>query len=370
MNVGMEKVKLAASRRVYWLLLLPLLIFACSARKNPPAIWYVSNASGIETLNPTTLEQRTLVRAEPGTRIDTAELSPNGTYLAYRNYQPGGNAIWLANADGANPIRVTRIFSSTGFAWITDHSLVVMGINDTHLDPATGEVGLYDLVTKETQPLTLQDDPFYCDSGTYDSGMVRVPIANRDFAALGHLELDGSVLRAVPDIRLNFSQPLGAGIGCHQSWTANGAQIVFDPSKGDLKVMDLFVATQQGQTITRLTDWGKDYKQALLGPFAISPNGQWIVLNIHLAPRQTDSQNHSEVGLLSADGKTLQLFDGFRTEYSLVWSPDSRAVAMSLSRTDTGMSNMLTEIYVLDPESRQLKPLTSDGAFKKVFAWR
>ena len=95
------------------------------------------------------------------------------------------------------------------------------------------------------------------------------------------------------------------------------------------------------------------WKVQRLGKPAISPNGEWVAVDV-TKYNMDDNSSSSQLWLLSTDGKTQkQLTTAKGGASSPVWSPDGKSIAFISTRGDSA------QIYVISPTEGEAKQLSN-----------
>jgi len=187
--------------------------------------------------------------------------------------------------------------------------------------------------------------------------------------------LRDTTLKSIVDYTISVAHFPDVVFPCCFSWSRDGTKVVFQ-ARDNLQrnISDLYFASNKGQSVTRLTDFGKNYKYVTIKSHAISPDGQWVVLVAQLGlPNLRDEPYRRDLVLVSTVSGAIE-FLGKQDFYcpadcplSLVWSPDSRFVATTWAPT-----GIITEqeVFAIDIQTKEIKQLTFDGGFKQVFDWR
>lgn len=355
-------------------------LVGCAQKASTPEIWYiwrgVSNAE-IRALNPITNQQRLIAQSEAEGNILGADLSPSGKHLAYLKDSPiRGASVWIAERDGFNQIQITEKVESAWYLWLDDNSLLLSSgewIHGPSLPPL--EFYVYNTSKQKTTPIIIagnQRDLFRCALNKFSSHPEIIALSNNSQPALGHLELikDGTI-KIVSDFAIDLSEfPELIDADC-LSWTPDGKTIAFQGTTVLLKHEDLFLASNQGRSVVRLTDFGKNFEQATFSTYAISPDGQWVVAIASLNPRPVFGFPYARTLVLIKTNTKKVEFMGLSDISGpdrLVWSPDSRYVAITAPKVFDRMSD--NQIYLIDVEKKEIRQLTNDSGQKEVFDWR
>ncbi|TAH52019.1 MAG: hypothetical protein EYC68_08555 [Chloroflexota bacterium] len=363
------------ANRIYVLILLgwvAMFALACSGNTPKPAetlIFYRTTDGQVRSINPRTKEQEVILTSRKGDSIRYATLSPDLKFIIYGRHTNQGEAVWLSNINGANPIRVNSPYTITGAGWLAQDRIILYGANGFYKRADEGEIKLYDPYTKQIRSLQSSQNLFTCGENTPTTTFGYLSIANEFGSALGHLEVKDKELGFVPDVWLNLSQIPDLRGGFCQSWTQHLEKIIFTGSL-DGRLADLYLATERGQRITRLTDFSRNYNQSWVGPFTISPDGNWALSIVHLA--ESKRRDHPTGSfLVLVDTRTGDLTDlgKFNSEGNIAWSPEGRFAAVGLSAKDPVTDPEKWDLYILDIATKKLEQITFDGKASTVIDW-
>jgi WD40 repeat protein len=370
------------ARTIFLIGFLCLFLVGCAGSQHTPLIWFIyENAetarNGIATINPVTRQERVLFEAPSGVRINAGtkprspRLSPDGQKLAYVTISNDRHAIWIMNADGSNPRKLSDDYADAGFFWLNDNQLVLMGHPkpNPYANLLQGEVSLFDLPSGTTMSLIVGNATLPCESDELSVRQLEWEISDNkgSFLALGHPVVQDGTLQMIQDREINLSTVPGRVNSC-TSWTDAKEKIAF--LVGERLVYDLYFTDDGGKTTKQLTRLGHDYDQAFVWTPALSPDGNWVVFRAELGEAHSQQLPiGTQVGLVRTDNSSL-VFLGEWGVYQapLFWSPDNRYVA-TIMVPQQGQ-NPPGEIYLIDVEKKTTIQLTSDGQSKIVFDWR
>lgn len=355
----------------------------CAAPHPIPVIWYTyenvkTNRNGIATINPVTRQERVLfevptrVRINAGTKPRSPRLSPNGQKLAFEMLDVDDrSAIWVMDADGSNPQKLSKEYYDAGFFWLNDDQLVMMG----HPEPnpygnlIQGEVSLFDLPSGILTPLIVRNVTLPCYADELSVRELEWDISDNkgSFLALGHPVVQDGVLEMIQDREINLSTVPERVNSC-TSWTDAQEKIAF--LVGERFVYDIYFTDDGGKSTKQLTRLGQDYDQAFVWTPALSPDGKWVIFRAELdRPRSHLVPIGTQIGLVKTDGSASDFLGEWGVyQAPLYWSPDSRYVA-TIMVPQTG-DKPPGEIYLINVEKKTTTQLTSDGRAKVVFDWR
>ena len=198
----------------------------------------------------------------------------------------------------------------------------------------------------------------------------KLPLA--DSVGLGYLKVEGNSLLQVPEMIFNLSEfPKFSG----PRWptqTGDGKKITFQGSFGfQPNVDEIFLATDNGQSVTRVTKLGDNYSGVTIFSSAISPNGKWVLFNANLYyPHPLDRPAGVYVGLVDVGSKTVELLGNLQGPGNtpIAWSSDSRFAVTSLF--PAGSNKGPGQLHLIDTETKSIKQITFDSGMKEVIGWR
>lgn len=366
----------ALSSRTGTLVFIAIFVMGCSASLPPAKIWYITKSGDVATIEPSTGTKQTVVDNAPESWIRYAKLSPDRQHLLYGKISGDGEALWLSASDGANQIQVTRVFSITSPTWLSDDQFLWYGADGRYTTSTEGEIALYDVQTRQMQHLQKAGKLTSCNDAALSGGSAWMPLADQSGSSLGRIGIEDNTIRVEPVITLNLASVPNLKGGDCQSWTAEGKEIVFTGSEGytlfDTQIVEnLYLATEQGQIITRLTDFGQEYSQAGISNFEISPDGRWILFLAGLAqPKESTLQTGVFLGLYDTAGRELTWLGQWHVQGKIVWSPDNRSAAIVLlPGNKLPYVNEQWDVYVVDVEPKTMRKLTMDSEALEVFGW-
>jgi hypothetical protein len=350
------------------IVLLGMVLSGCEMTPQEPAIWFIQNAREVRTFNPRTEQQHVIVPAEPDTWIDYPMLSPDGTRITYvKATDIDGSAVWLARADGSEPRRITYPRKTAVSLWITNTQLLIMSRDDPS-DSATEQDAIYDLGTGKLKSITIPENRAACDWYWSSKMPTRVTIWAKT-SGLGHLVVASDKLLQIVDIPVAESQlPNHWKIGC-MSWTLDAKTIILVARDEDWR-QDLFLVSDSGRSVTRLTLFTQEYRTSELVP-SISPDGEWVGLDICVDKGPSSAPlDGCYVGLLGTDHGSFSVLLQTYAVGNIVWSPDSRYFAAGLTARDNYTDTAPKQLHIFDRNSQEIKQVIFDGLQQEVFDWR
>ena len=281
------------------------------------------------------------VKLTNNTQSDSGPVwSPDGTKIAFVSERTGDEEIYAMNADGTNPVQLTRrgVHDFGPARWSPDGTKIVF------MSSPTGENEIYVVNADGTNlvRLTQNDDPDGSPAWSPDGTKI-VFVSHRDGDdEIYVVNADGTNL-----VRLTQN----AGAGGSPAWSPDGTKIVFVSHRdGD---DEIYVMNADGTNPVRLT------QNAGAGESpAWSPDGTKIVFVSH-----RDGDN--EIYVMNADGTNLaRLTQNAGNDLDPAWSPDGAKIAfMSYRRTGDN------EIYVMNADGTNLVRLTQNAGHDGSPVW-
>lgn len=117
-------------------------------------------------------------------------------------------------------------------------------------------------------------------------------------------------------------------------------------------ILILFAGAATSQTAKRPITVEDLWKVKRLGKPSISPDGQWVAIDVTTYDMDDNSSN-TQIWLCSTDGKTQkQLTNHKASSTGPLWSPDGKSIAFTSKRGDT------TQIYVISPNGGEAKQVS------------
>ncbi|MBN2149288.1 MAG: PD40 domain-containing protein [Anaerolineales bacterium] len=263
---------------------------------------------------------------------DTSAPPPSGSGLiAYVHVQGGNGEIYVMNADGSNPQRLTNWDEWDGFPdWSPDGKQIAYY---SYIDEQHWVIKIMDADGGNPRQLT---DGASCDGAphwspdgtriTYDGGSCSGD--NREIFII-------SVEGGTP---VNLSNHPADDMLA--SWSPDGAQLVFSSDRDGNH--ELYVMDADGSNVRRLTDDpAEDHAPAW------SPDGKQIAF-------YSDRTGNEEIFVMEADGSNLRnLSNHEAADWFPRWSPDGSRITFSSWRDGN------LEIYVMDADGSNVYRLTN-----------
>lgn len=266
-------------------------------------------------------------------------LSPDGTRLAYAQTVAGQSAIFVANADGSDPVQLTHGVWDSGPVWSPDGRWIAYHAESPSFDvlvvPADGGA---------PRPLTsgpateiprgwLPDGSgvVFSRSGAGDDATMVVP-------------LDGG-----PPRRLAPAMPGDQ----HAALSPDGSRVAWDVHRGGTDAT-IWVQDLPDGAPRQLTT--ENYETAV-PQFMWSPDGRSLVY----MSRRTGTRDIYTVDV--ATGESRQLTTDIRDDYSPRWSPDGRWIAFLSDRGGQ------TDVWVVSAAGGSARRVTNDPAVEALTDW-
>ncbi|MDT4954158.1 MAG: eukaryotic-like serine/threonine-protein kinase [Acidobacteriota bacterium] len=195
---------------------------------------------------------------QTGTRNNQPAFSPDGRKLAFMEYLRGGGAdIWVADADGQNPVQVTSSTKNLVPNWFPDGDQIAFVSNrDNHWSvwatslQSRREHLLFD-IGRDIQYARLSPDGQRIVLNLADGGIIN----------LWTVPVSGGQPK-----QLTFDQEL-AGFGC---WSPDGKFIAYQMKRGDDAYL-MIIPSDGGDPVQLTFDHGRGW------PYSFSPDGDKIL---------------------------------------------------------------------------------------------
>jgi Tol biopolymer transport system component len=277
------------------------------------------------TAVPTRLPSPTAVSPSP------ASTTPPAGLIAFVSVRDGNGEIYVMNADGSDPRRLTNYRQWDGFPdWSPDgkHIVYYSYLSDKHW-----VIKAMDADGRNPRQLT---DSGACDGAPHWSpDGTRITYNSGDCGG-DHREI--YVIDAEGGTPVNLSNnPADDGAA---AWSPDSAQLVFSSNRDGN--YELYVMDADGGNVRRLTDDPADDHAP-----AWSPDGTRIAF-------YSDRDGNAEIYVMGADGSDpVNLTNHPANDWFPRWSPDSRQLTFSSWRDGN------LEVYVMDTDGTNVRRLTN-----------
>jgi pimeloyl-ACP methyl ester carboxylesterase/dipeptidyl aminopeptidase/acylaminoacyl peptidase len=274
------------------------------------------------------------------------KLTRDGQVIAFTSERDGNSEIYVMNADGSNPQRLTDDPAYDAWpTWSPDGSRIAF------MSDRSGNPDIYVMDADGSNVRQLTSDPAndIWPEWSPDGRRIAFPSRRDGNFELYVINADGTNLQRLTNTPGHEDFP---------AWSPDGTKIVFSRIEGDegTYVMAVPDGTAADGDEQQLLDF------PVLEP-AWSPDGTRIAFG-------SDQEGFRGLYVMDADGGNLQKLSSTRAgENCPAWSPDGAWIAFASWRDGDG------EIYVMDADgveqgSRNLQKLT-DNRFEEEFpAWR
>lgn len=302
---------------------------APSDRANGPIYFRVGGGEGgsrIEAVEPDGSSRRVVFDDEP-TRIAQIAWSPDGSMIAYQNPILDERGIFVANADGSDPVRLTEGVNEGWPSWSPDGTTIVF--SSSRDDPSVG-------------PCTPGAD-FRCPTDIYAIGV------------------DGSNLRRLTTDPSPEYEPV---------WSPDGRTIAFVRSVEGMTADESFV---EAPRIFAMDPGGADVRQVSSGDGGSDFGPSWSQDGRRLAFVAIRNENWG-VWTIDADGSDEhRIFGGSGCcfVFDAQWSPDGAWIAFA-GRPEGEDYSPEDSLYVMRPDGTDVTLLApaEDRSVAGDIAWR
>ena len=284
--------------------------------------------------------QGTPINLTNNTQHDSGPVwSPDGTKIAFESDRDGDYEIYVMNADGTNPVQLTRR-GARDFGparWSPDGTKIAFAS-----EPA-GHTEIYVVNADGTGLVRLTQSDGHDGAPAWSPDGTKIAFeSNRDGDyEIYVMDADGTNL-----VRLTR----GDGGGGSPAWSPDGTKIAFTSARtGEAKI---YVMDADGTNLVRLTQ-SDGHDQSL----AWSPDGAKIAFISYRT-------RGFEIYVMNADGTNLvELTQNAGGGESPVWSPDGTKIAFDSYRDGD------YEIYVMNADGTNLVRLTQSAGQDGSPAW-
>lgn len=269
--------------------------------------------------------------------------SPDGRRLVFQSTRDGNEEIYVMNADGSNPIRLTRnMHSDRQAAWSPDGRRIVFQSmrGDAYAGQLETDIYVMSADGADQKALVVAAGPDITPRWSPDGSKIAYVHGRADDFSLMVANADGS--QAIP---LRVPKDVG-----NPTWSPDNEWIYFDTQAPRAPNYDIRAVRVDGRDTRDLTHGD----QRAFYP-AISPDGRRIAFGINTQPQDTEW----DIVLANVDGSapkplvTRAGYDGWPE-----WSPDGRRIAFA-SRVESGF-----QLFTINEDGSDLKQLTGGAAGK------
>ncbi|HUS13746.1 MAG TPA: hypothetical protein VM536_01905 [Chloroflexia bacterium] len=257
--------------------------------------------------------------------------SPDGRRIAFVSQRTGSPQVFVMNADGSDPTRLTQT-RSTDFdpAWSPDGRRIAFASDrETTLLPE-----LYVMNADGSGATRLTDRGSWEPAWSPDGELIAFRGYYSGSYLLTLIHPDGSAPTPFTELHGEDAEP---------TWSPDGRQLAF---RAFTTYFEIFVMNRDGSGLQRITDSGR--READWEP-AWSPDGRRIAF------RAAVGEHNSDIYVMDADGShRAQLTTHPASDASPAWSPDGRHLAFTTDRDGP------LEIYVMNPDGSDQHALTRD----------
>ena len=163
--------------------------------------------------------------------------SPDGDWLAFTSDRDGDDSIYLARADGSNPLLLVE--GGTSATWRDDSAYIAYAAR------RDGNTDVYATDVTGSNTIRLTDDPDIDREPAWSPDGTRIAfVSRRD----GDLEIYVMDADGANQVRLTASE----GIDALPAWSPDSSQIVFISERGG-DGLDLYVMDADGSNVRQLT---------------------------------------------------------------------------------------------------------------------
>jgi Tol biopolymer transport system component len=274
-------------------------------------IAFVSSDQTIYTVNPDGLGLVRLTPSETGARDRGPDWSPDGTKIVFsRQTFTHQSQIYVMNADGTNPIRITNnTAEERDPAWSPD------GTKIAFVSARDGNNEIYVMNADGSNQTRLTNDPGFDTEPAWSPDGTKIAFStSRDFPGssgnfAGAIEIYTMNADGSNPVRLTNNLAVDAA----PSWSPDGTKIVFNTQRDGLVLV--YVMNANGSNPVNITQ--STTLDSLDGEW--SPDGTTIAFTSF---GRTGISNASEIFLMNADGSNIRpLTNSSLDEHELAWQP-------------------------------------------------
>ena len=266
--------------------------------------------------------------------------------IAFVLKQAGILAIYVMNADGSNPTRVTEETTANAVApaWSPDGKRIVY-MSGKGSAKGTGELYIINADGSGEVRLTNNEDLDYSPAWSPDGSQIVFGAGRNGNLNLYVINVDGS-----GEAQLNSEE----GVETYAKWSPDGKKIIYCSTRDSVK-NEIYVMNADGSEVQRLTN-----NQNIDMSPVFSPDGTKIVYI-------SDKDGKYEVYVMNADGsKPQQLTKGETHKVeSVSWSPDDKYIVY----TSPGADGAGREIYIMNADGSNQRQLTDSADDKSSVTW-
>jgi Tol biopolymer transport system component len=262
--------------------------------------------------------------------------------IAFESDRDGNSEIYMMNADGNNPVRLTDNPAYDGMpAWSLDGSRIAFA------SERDGNSEIYVMDADGNNPIRLTDNPAYDGMPTWSPDGSRIAFtSDRD----GNYEI--YVLFLDTGTVMNLTNNSAAGDGS-PAWSPDGKQIAFRSLRNGNNTGIYVIDADSGNNQMPLM-----IDPVIVWTLAWSPDGKYIAF-----VAQHDGK--FDLYRINADGtEPIQLTNFDANANGASWSPDGLWIAFDSFQDGN------REIYIVDYNGAGIKNLTNNPVYEGDPAWK
>ena len=268
--------------------------------------------------------------------------------IAFVSTRDGNGEIYVMNADGSDPRRLTKNTRWDGSpAWSPDGTQIAYY---THLTEQAWAIMVMDADGGNPRQLTEGNTcgcaPFWSPDGSrivFTADLTPTPTCETRSGEIAMINADGSDYHLLTENDFN---------DLYSPWSPDGVHILFHSDRdGD---EELYVMNADGSDVRQVTDnAAKDVMPAW------SPDSRRILF-------VSDRDGDDEVYVMNADGSDpVRITDHRGPDWFPVFSPDGRQILFTSQRGSTSM-----DLFVMDAGGSNVRQLTSAPGEEFSAAWQ